>query len=369
MYRIITEGKTRLYVPVEGSFGKRASGKDKKPSVFYNPHMRLNRSLNVLFMQATGKRLVFGDMLAGTGAKGIRIAFESGNPVSLNDANESAAEIIKKNAVLNSVDVSISNLGANQFIHVNRGKFDFIDIDPFGSPVPFLDSALLATKKTGYMGATATDVATLCGVYPDTCLRRYQAKPLRSMFCHEVGLRILLGYIARSAAKYDRGIRPLLSHSTRHYFRLYVHIKKGVRAAKTSLQSLGHVHYCGVCKDFSTELGLFPSKTSCSCKETKDFSGPLWIGNLHESSLLSKMLSFSRKKETEKLLKTLVEEIDAPFYYNVHLLSKDIRATPPTMEIIISRLRDAGYQASRTHFSSISVKTDAPVEQVKKALF
>jgi tRNA (guanine26-N2/guanine27-N2)-dimethyltransferase len=368
MYKIITEGKTHLYVPVEGAFGKRASGKDKKPPVFYNPHMALNRGLCVLFMRMAGKGLVFADMLAGGGAKGLRVAVESENRVFLNDANKDAVEIIKKSAELNRIEVTLSNMDANRFVLENKRCFDFIDIDPFGSPAPFIDSALLSLKKTGYLGITATDTATLCGVYPETCFRRYQALPLRSEFCHEVGLRILIGNLARTAAKYERGIKPLLSHSTRHYLRFYAKVKSGVKVGEDSLLSMGYLYYCMKCRDFTYKKGRFPSEAVCGCGGKMKVSGPLWLGDMHDSSILVKMLSLSQSKEEKKLLEILSEEVKAPFYHNIHKLAKNIKATPPKIEIILNRLREKGFEASRTHFSPVGVKTNAPIEEVKKSL-
>jgi tRNA (guanine26-N2/guanine27-N2)-dimethyltransferase len=368
MFKIITEGNTRLYVPMEGSFGKRASGGDKKPPVFYNPHMKLNRSLCVLFMKAAGEEYVFADVLAGGGAKGLRVACESGNKVYLNDANQDAFETIKRNAKLNSVDVGISNLDANRFTLENKGLFDFIDIDPFGSPVPFIDSALLSMKKFGYVGATATDTATLCGVYPTTCFRRYQAWPLRSEFCHEVGLRILIGYLARSGAKYDRGIHPIISHSTRHYFRLYVEMRKGVRFAESSINALGYLYYCPKCKGFSYETGFQPSERSCGCGEKMKTSGPLWLGDINDRSILDRMLSFPQTRDTIKLLRLLSDELSAPFYYDIHALSKEVGVTAPAMQMIIREIEKMGFAASRTHFSGVGIKTKAPVNVVKEAL-
>jgi tRNA (guanine26-N2/guanine27-N2)-dimethyltransferase len=368
MYKIIAEGNTRLHVPVEGSFGQRASGGDKKPPVFYNPYMKLNRSLCVLFMRAAGGELVFADVLAGCGAKGLRVACESGNKVYLNDANQDAFEAINRSAELNSLDVSVSNLDANRFTLENKGLFDFIDIDPFGSPVPFLDSALLSSKNFGYIGATATDTATLCGVYPATCQRRYQAQPLRSEFCHEVGLRILIGYLARSGAKYDMGIKPIFSHSTRHYFRLYVEVRKGVRFAESSIDSLGYLFYCSRCKVFSYETGFHPVEKSCDCGKKMKTSGPLWLGEVNEKSFLERMLSFPQTRDTLKLLSLLSDELNAPFYYDVHALSRRTGVAAPPMHLIIRRLEEMDFAASRTHFSGVGVKTNAPVNVVKDTL-
>lgn len=369
MYKIITEGKTRFYVPVEGAFGKRASGRDRKPPVFYNPHMALNRGICVLFMKTAGRGLVFADVLAGSGAKGLRVAVEAGNKVFLNDANKDAVEIIEKNVELNGLDdVAVSNTDANRFALENKGQFGFIDIDPFGSPMPFIDASLQSLKRKGYLGVTATDTATLCGVYPETCLKRYQAVPLRSEMCHEAGLRILLGYLARTAAKHDRGIRPVLSHSTRHYFRSYVEIKKGAGEGTESLRSMGYLYYCERCRDFAYEKELFPGERSCRCSAKMKVSGPLWLGEIHDHSLPAKMHTMAQTREEERLLKTLSEEVNVPFYFNIHVLAKALKTTSTGLETIVGRLRENGFTASRTHFSPVSIKTDAPAEVVKKTL-
>ena len=74
-------------------------------------------------------------------------------------------------------------------------RFHYIDIDPFGSPVYFVDSAMRSVYNNGIIACTATDTATLCGVYPNVCRRRYGVKPFHSNVMHETGLRILLGFL------------------------------------------------------------------------------------------------------------------------------------------------------------------------------
>ena len=56
---------------------------------------------------------------------------------------------------------------------------DYIDIDPFGSPNPFLDSAI-ANKKYVYLAITSTDTSGLAGSYKNACLRKYWALPLHT---------------------------------------------------------------------------------------------------------------------------------------------------------------------------------------------
>ena len=42
-------------------------------------------------------------------------------------------------------------------------RFSVIDLDPYGSPTPFLDAAVQSTKDGGLMCITCTDMAVLCG--------------------------------------------------------------------------------------------------------------------------------------------------------------------------------------------------------------
>ena len=43
--------------------------------------------------------------------------------------------------------------------------FDCIDLDPYGSPSIFLDSAIRSVKNGGLLLVTATDAGPLCGSF------------------------------------------------------------------------------------------------------------------------------------------------------------------------------------------------------------
>lgn len=370
MFKEISEGKTKLLVPRRGKLGITEKG-ERKPPVFYNPRMKLNRDVccSVLRVLTKREKIFFADLLAGSGAKGIRVANESASTVHLNDASKDAYELIKKNAKLNDLKVEVSNKDANLFLQETR--FNFIDIDPFGTPVPFLDNAAMRVEKNGYLGITATDTAPLCGVYPKACFRKYGAKPLRSEFCHEVGLRILLGYVAKTCAKYARGLRCILSHSTEHYFRAYVQLSKGKERAKASLENLGYVYYCRRCLSHGFKKEFLPSVEACKCGNKYEVAGPLWLGKIKDGKFCKEVLAESRYLEDrrlEKLLDLIAQEIENPFYYDVHKLCRLLTVNAPPMVDVITRLKEKGYSASRTHFSPTGVKTDAPVEELKLLL-
>lgn len=358
MWKEIIEGKTKLLVPEKGKFGKSEAGKLKKPPVFYNPRMKLNRDVCCAVIKALQEKgeIKFLDLLAGSGAKGIRIANEVGCEVHLNDANEKACELIKKNAELSNLKVSISNKNANLFLQENFDTFNFIDIDPFGTPVPFLDNAIMTSR--GYLGITATDTAPLCGVYPKACFRKYNALSLRSEFCHEVGLRLLLGYVARTCAKYYKGMQCLLSHSTEHYFRAYIKLLEGKKKADAALEELGYLYYCERCLNREYEK----KRQSCSCGNEYKVAGPLWLGKIKDDNFCREVLQKSKyleDKKLAKLLETIAEELENPFYYDVHKICKKLKIEAPSMEKIIKKLEEGGHKASRTHFSPTSLKMDA----------
>ena len=182
---VVKEGEVRMLVPKLEAFVKSPS--DYAPSkapVLYNPVMELNRDVAVLALQAyqrmVDRELSVCEPLAGCGVRGIRFAKEvvGVEKVVVNDINGKAVQLAKHNVELNGLSekVVVQNLDANFLLGgyaAPRKRFDAIDIDPFGPPVPYLDSAIRALRNGGLLALTATDLASLCGVYPKACIRKY----------------------------------------------------------------------------------------------------------------------------------------------------------------------------------------------------
>ena len=221
----ITEGITDVLVFKNKKSKKGPGSKDKVP--FYNPSMELNRDLSILvcqwFINNSKKPVRILDGLAASGIRGVRFSneLEGDFVVTINDWNSDAYILIDKNVRKLKLKNTIA-LNSNLNSLLSESKFDYIDIDPFGSPVFFIDSAMRSIQNNGIIACTATDTATLCGTYPKVCLRRYGAVPFHSTVMKEVGLRILLGFICREAGVYDKGIKPLVSYVTDYYFRVYL---------------------------------------------------------------------------------------------------------------------------------------------------
>ena len=48
-----------------------------------------------------------------------------------------------------------------------------VDLDPYGSPSVFLDSAVQSVVDGGMLMCTATDMAVLCGGNAEVCYSKY----------------------------------------------------------------------------------------------------------------------------------------------------------------------------------------------------
>lgn len=106
----------------------------------------------------------------------------------------------------------------------HRERITIIDLDPYGSPVPFLDAAIQSIDNGGLLMITSTDMAVLCGNHGETCYSKYGSYPLKSKFCHEMALRILLHSVQSHASKYGRYIVPLVSLSIDFYVRIFIQV-------------------------------------------------------------------------------------------------------------------------------------------------
>lgn len=431
MYRLIKEGETEVFIPLDND----PDIPSASASVFYNPAMEMNRDINVAVTSVYAKKLIkrkgfslsqitYADAFSASGIRGLRIAKEIGLSVVLNDWKKEAVSLIQKNIDHNQLnpiennnfeinnfdndiesnnfdnDIEINNFDSdieinnfdNDIIKNNISKnaatatcmsankllfgqkFAIVDIDPFGTPAPFLDSAV--SSASFFLGVTATDTAPLCGAHLKSGMRKYGAVPLNNEFHSEMGLRILIGSIARAASKFDKGVRPLFSHSTRHYVRVYAEVLNGAGNADKTLKEIGFIAWCPVCRNLETKNGLavFMNEECPFCQNKRKMAGPLWLGSFKDVDFCNEVieelqvLPFHKKNEAIKLLTLCREEADIPFFYDQHILCEKLKISAPPIEPFLNDLRENGFIATRTHFSGTSFKTDAPMDVILKIL-
>lgn len=373
----IEEGLTKIEFP---EFDKVSSD----APVFYNPHMELNRDISILaiqvFQKQENREINICDLFGGSGIRGIRYKNEIDgvDNVYINDISETANEFERHNIALNNLsNIEVHQHDASMFLRMKRGEFDVIDIDPFGTPSPFLDSAGYCARRNSLLCVTATDTSALCGTYKEPCIRKYNSKPYKSEYCHETGIRILAGFVALTLAKYSKYIEVKLSHSTEHYMRLYIEIKKGSKKCDETLNNIGYINHCKNCLHRQTTSGLASANDEfCPvCGEKLIHAGPLWLGDIQNKEFIQQMINESEKKKinTEKqvlkLLNSCLEESSAPStFYDVHSICKSLKISAPKLDLIFDEMRKEGHIAIKTHYNPLGIKTNASIEEIKKIL-
>jgi tRNA (guanine26-N2/guanine27-N2)-dimethyltransferase len=385
---IIKEGKVQVLVPKLEAYGVVPS--DYAPSkapVFYNPVMEFNRDLTVLAFKAyqhiVNHEISICEPFTSQGIRGIRFAaeVEGVTRVLLSDINISAYELAKYNIELNNQQdkITIKNKDANCMLSCNaspKKRFDIVDIDPFGTPVPYLDSAFQAVKNKGLLAATATDLAPLCGVHAKACIRKYGGRPLRTEYCHELAVRLLAGCMASLAAKHDIGIRILFSHSSNHYIRVYAQIAYGCQKADESLKQTGYILHCFNCFHRETAPQVFDKSNVCpECSGKMEYAGPLWIGKISDPAFIEQIIKetehtvFKNSAKITKLLNLTRNEANTPAtYFVIDKLSGKLNLPAPSNESFLCALQRNGFQAVLTHFNPRGIKTDSPALMMHKLL-
>ncbi len=347
----ITEGRARLLVP---DVPRRKGPGAKGPWPFYNPSRVVNRDLSAIALAKwPGRPARILDGLAATGAWGIRMGLEAGAAdLGFVDMSPEAAALIRTNLDRNGLRGEVFHGDLRS--HLAAKAYDYIDIDPFGPPTPFLGHALQGAKTPSGLGITATDTAPLSGTYPQACQRRYVARPLRCAQGHEIGLRILLGYVERVAQAHGKLTKPLLAFAAEHFFRIHLLVLDGLREPAPEL---GY--------SLRDRDGAFQRVDP----RERDAIGPLWTGLLCDPAFVRSLTpSEWTSSQGGRLLDTLQREAELPpFFVTTDEIAQRLRASPPKLERFLGVLRGAGFRAERTHFHPRGVKTDAPHDAVLAA--
>ena len=344
----VREGRAAILVPDV----PRLKGPGRRSALpFYNPSMAVSRDLTCLALAAWLPRgVAVLDGLAATGVLGVRIALESAKDpqVTWNDKNPHAHALIEENARRNGVAGDVVEEDLRTLL--SRRRFAYVDVDPFGPPVPFVDAAVQQAGRGSALGITATDVAPLAGTYPRACSRRYGARSLRNPCGAETALRVFLGYLVRVAASHERGLHLLLAFAAEHFVKAIVAVEPQARAADEALAQLGYVRFEGARFEVSRSPPEGPH------------AGPLWLGPLADATLLT---AIPPRPETSfaaaNLLAHLHEEVGMPpFFYENASMSQTLHEDPVPVAAWIDALRAAGFRAGRTYFTANAVRTDAP---------
>ncbi|KAL3813496.1 hypothetical protein ACJIZ3_014764 [Penstemon smallii] len=336
------------------------------------------------------------EALSASGLRALRYAREVdgiGQVVAL-DNDKASVEACRRNIKFNgSVACSKveSNLAdARVYMMTHPKEFDVVDLDPYGSPSVFLDSAVQSVVDGGILMCTATDMAVLCGGNGEVCYSKYGSYPLRGKYCHEMALRILLACIESHANRYKRYIVPVLSVQMDFYVRVFVRIYTSASAMKNTPLKLSYVYQCIGCDSFHLQtIGRTVSKNTsvrylpgfgpavaqeCSdCGKKYNMGGPIWSAPIHDeewvTSILEDVKSIKHRYPAfgriSAVLTTISEELpDVPLFLSLHNLCATLKCTSPSAVIFRSAVINAGYRISGSHVNPLGLKTDAPMDVI-----
>lgn len=364
---LIEEGSTSVWVPCHDS---EASFPPGSAPVFYNPRMALNRDATVLVASCMEPR-TYLDAMGASGIRGCRVGNETGTEVTINDRDPCAADLIRHNCAHLNLNATVTCRDANALM--SEEPFDFVDLDPFGTPAPFVDAGIRSSVRM--IGITATDTAPLCGAHLKAGIRRYMARPMNTEYHAEVGLRILLGYAARMTARYDRGIEPLFCFAHEHFVRLHLRLARGTEAGDQSLARMGYIYQCTGCPYRAEGAGQFPDQFSCPiCGKKLNPIGPLWTGSIQNEDLLTRLSEripesgIALPDQLGKIITICRGEPAISYSYDYHKLAKAYRVSPGPIVSVIAALEENGYVAARSHYSGYCIKTDAPLDVIRSSL-
>jgi tRNA (guanine26-N2/guanine27-N2)-dimethyltransferase len=381
----ICEGGNDYEVPMPTSLDSVPRKSDKS---FFNKHQEFNRDFSVLVLRnytnsTNKKKLAVCEPFGGVGVRSCRYIVET--PITnlyYNDVNKEAIEIAKRNfrnLPISSKDkISISNLEFTDFINSLYSKnqiMDFIDIDPYGSPISYVHSSLKLITVSGLLAFTATDLASLTGLYPRVMYSKYGIGLFdrRIGNVHELAIRALITGIQHVGLTQKQSLLPVLTLYHRHFIRTFMIRVRGVDKVLDKTGFICQCKNCGLIFKTSLKTNHY---TCPNCESNTYRIGPIYLGNIHDDTHLRNIAkdvhvnTFSRSNTITKILNIMIQEnrMNIPWSYDIQKLTKAIKTPIPPLDEISKQLESIGYKFSKTHFSGSCIKTDATEKVIRGIL-
>ena len=349
-------------------------------NAFYRSSSQVGRDLAVLaaalYRQRHGQLRVI-DAMTGCGVRPLRYHLEAkADWVWANEGNPELHPILEDNLCQGMAPGAyrITHQDANQLFFdcaQRQDYYDLIDIDSFGSPTPFINTALWAIKLGGLLYLTSTDGRATGGHAPEKSVQIYGACARSHPAVHEQGLRLLLGCVAQQAASRGFAVQPVFSIFNGSIHRVMVRVVTG----PWQDCDYGFLAYCHGCGQFRTASWRQLGQLECeACSIPPVVSGPLWLGMLHDADYLGEMADLAAQWQWPQRLQRLLSVMRAeatmpPYYYTLAEIGRrgqmDIPARDRLILGICDRTDASGhhYRATRTHLDPQAIKTNAPLQE------
>jgi len=334
------------------------------------------------------------------------------NKILANDWDPEAAELIKKNFAFNDIPeekTEVTSMDALDLMYERRKLKDFyeiVDLDPYGTAAPFLDSAIQSIQNGGLLWVTFTDTAVLWTSKPHVWFYKYGSVATHKKNWHEFALRMVLHTIASVANRYQKQIFPMLSLTADFYIRLFIQVGEGNRGAyqwHDSILNTSHVfqwngwqnfHFHNVGKthggkekkkaankeeqskkdhQHNTKYALNPVTIPSKCEIWDSafvIGGPIWTAEIHNAEFIDSLLTrlenwkqLGTHKRIKKTLEAIKQEMSIgnfPLSMDYDRLISELKASSIPKKMIHSAFKSLGYDLVQTYYKPNLFKTNAP---------
>jgi len=389
--------------------------------------MRENRELSILtlinyFKNTKNKHIKVGFPLSSSSIRPLRILNEQYTIILsllkknikiffyINDLNKNAILVSKKNFELlkqknscvkkilehKNFVLKFFNEDANIFMLKNK-DFDYLEIDPFGSPNFFLNNAILSLKHKGILSLTATDTAAFTGTYPKTTLRKYFTIVEKTPLMHYNALKILFSHVFRIASSHDFNLKPLLSYYDLHFIKIFLQLEKNKNKSTNTSKKAVLEKVCSNCGNIQKKIFLhdyfrgekkeyknFDFKEKCVlCSSKLKTIIPIYDVVLNDKIFLKEIYSFlenifyKHKKDffSKKLYKKLflikefsdIDLLEGKKFYHLHKIASYYKTSAPKNKSHISFLKSKGFKAIQCYFDNNIIITNADYNVIKES--
>ncbi|XP_033730706.1 TRMT1-like protein [Pecten maximus] len=441
---------TELGVTVLSKVGKTTVEKAK----FYNARLALIREavLNTLctITRETTDTLHCVDAVAGTGLTGLQWKVRLKNLIHVTIAEKEHISDVQSNCERNRIsdktlpldmsrvpgdpieaqgDSEVHTCKCTAPVLLHMEAFDFVYLNPQSNIAGHIDSAIANIRNNGVLCLVSTDSTHHFTRSAVSVRRHFGATVTKTEYLKELAARVIIGSIARAAAKCNKGVDVLYVLFVEDFFLVAVKVLRGPKLADSCTEQIRSLLHCQMCEErvfyplTNTPIEHPYKLLPCSCQDntpgkTALVLGPMWSGGLfnyeflRETLIRSKEEQFSKKLHSvwtvmldevrcvqcidtsktnsesnsteepclkrQRLCDTGVLQVPAEprsitlepmpsFYYNIPRRKwKGINV--PKYPILIDLLRKEGHRASRTHFDFGGIRTSASLADVTMIL-
>jgi tRNA (guanine26-N2/guanine27-N2)-dimethyltransferase len=381
---------------------------------FFRPHSKVIRDLGVLALRVHGtdrvgaREISVLDAMCGSGVRTLRYIVEGGaTHVVANDANDDLeherVSNLRHHVAQGSASLSTGDAVDAYFsAKLEKRYYDMVDADGFGSGSPHSAEAWFALRIGGLLYLCSTDARTAAGKNSAAAAWRGFAATAQAMpSSNELGVRLLVADAVRQAAARGFSASPVfgLFHRQSSCCRVLMRLTAaGRKSCPPSFdEDIGFAAHCietgehwvvplnqshdpraaagcpSAAQHESLAAAGLPSAVAAAQLR---LTGPIWTGNLHNYTFVSKMSAMAAAErdmsEAAKVLRTMADEVEhklPPMYLRLKDIGKFLAACHgvpqlPRKADLVAELRRMGHVAGDAQAEAQAIKTSASMADV-----